>query len=46
MLIKDSKHNKVYITTPFGCITIKDVHTNNNSNMKRNYEIEEGDLEG
>ena len=28
MLIKDSKHNKVFITTPFGCITIKDVHTN------------------
>lgn len=28
MLIKDSKNNKVFITTPFGCITIKDIHTN------------------
>lgn len=46
MLIKDSKNNKVYITTPFGCITIKNIHNNNNSNMKRNKEINFDDLEG
>ena len=40
MLIKDSKHNKVFITTPFGCITIKDTLTNNNSIMTADEEKE------
>lgn len=40
MLIKDSKHNKVIITTPFGCITIKDTLTNNNSIMTADEEKE------